>query len=161
MFAKFYRTLSPYLLTLRRVNPSFLSFAKKRRKKEDIPKPTRSKKFFLFPFFFFPLFLLLLFTATLFLPNPHPNTTFPSPQFDMTDTGATDFHCLAIVAPDPSSTSDENSNLYFTVVYEWNERSIQAGSKAHQDWAASHVRPEELVESAIRITRRLVGEGKL
>lgn len=86
----------------------------------------------------------------------------------MTDTGATDFHCLAIVAPgtpntttSPGEPGDENSNLYFTVVYEWNEPSIRAGSKEHRDWEASHVRPEELVESAIRITRRLVDEGRL
>ena len=85
----------------------------------------------------------------------------------MTDTGATDFHCLAIVAPGPSNptsshdSDDENSNLYFTVVYEWNEPDINAGSKEHKDWAASHVRPEELVESVMRITRGLVGEGRL
>ena len=75
----------------------------------------------------------------------------------MIDTGKTDFHCLAIVAPGPGGDED----LYYTVVYEWNEKGMQRGSKEHEEIMKSHVLPKELVRNAIETTRRMVRNGEL
>ena len=75
----------------------------------------------------------------------------------MIDTGKTDFHCLAIVAQGPGGEED----LYYTVVYEWNEKGMQRGSMEHEDIMKSHVLPKELVRNAIEITRRMVRDGEL
>ena len=75
----------------------------------------------------------------------------------MIDTGKTDFHCLAIVAQGPGGDTD----LYYTVVYEWNEKGLQKGSKEHEEKMGSHVHPKELVRNAIDNTRKMVKEGRL
>lgn len=75
----------------------------------------------------------------------------------MIDTGETDFHCLAIVAQGSGGDTD----LYYTVVYEWNEKDMQRGSAEHEEKMSSHVRPEELVRNTIENTRRMVKNGDL
>lgn len=78
-------------------------------------------------------------------------------QFDGADDGLTDFHTIGIIAQGPNGDTD----LYYTLVYEWNEKGTQRGSPEHEEMMKNNVRPRDWAKATVENTRKMVANGEL
>lgn len=78
-------------------------------------------------------------------------------QFDGIEDATTDFHCIGIIAQGPGGEQD----LYFTLVYEWNEKGTAKGSAEHEELKQGNHDPKDYVLAFIEHARKLVKNGEL
>ncbi|KAL8782950.1 MAG: hypothetical protein Q9195_009523 [Heterodermia aff. obscurata] len=67
------------------------------------------------------------------------------------------FHIIGII----SQGSGGDTDLYYTVIYEWNEKEIEKGSAQHEELKTGNIHPSGQAKDTIDHTRRLVKNGEL
>lgn len=51
--------------------------------------------------------------------------------------------------------------MYFTVIYEWNEKEVEKGSDKHEELKEGNYHPSGQAKDVIDYTRRLIKNGEL
>ncbi|KAL9067934.1 MAG: hypothetical protein Q9161_006553 [Pseudevernia consocians] len=81
----------------------------------------------------------------------------PPSKYVGTDTNTSDFQCIGIIAQGPGGEKD----LYYTVVYEWNEKGVQKGSAEHEEKKTNNLHPRDLATTTVERIRQMVKDDEL
>ena len=80
-----------------------------------------------------------------------------SPQTDGVDDVYPNIHIIGII----SQGSGGDTDLYYTVIYEWTEKDVEKGSAQHEEMKKGNYHPSGQVKDTIDWTRKLIQKGEL